>query len=488
MGRFYLAAGTTVARYELIRPIGSGGCGTVYEAVDTSLGRRVAVKLRPLSNGIATAMRDKARFLREARAAAHVRHPNVIDVFDFGIERDFAFLVMELVEGETLAALLKREGAIGTERALAILLPILSAVTELHAQGVVHRDIKPANVLLGRGDEAAPKLADFGLSRFVEEASALTDSGMTMGTPEYMAPEVTRGSHESTEWSDQYALGVMIYECVTNARPFYGGTTYEVMQSVVHGPVVPPSELESSLPKGFDRVVLRAMHREPCERFESVEQLGAALLPFASEDSAARWQSEVAQSSALSREVSSKANRSTGERPLVHDGVALKKRGDALTVLWKAPARMSRVVWTFDTTDRIAARMPDGIVVLVVLLPSSSPPDAETTVECMRRMRRLRSSMRRQATVAVGGGIWQSVIKHAFSAMMLGRAGRFTISGTFEEGIASLLEKRRPETPSFQALREDVLALHEALDLDAPEIGSAPVGPPSGGASVCRPE
>ncbi len=478
MRRSYLPAGRMIARYELIRPIGRGGNGAVYEALDTSLSRRVAFKMLPMADGGTRAQRDKTRFLREARAAAHIRHPNVVSVFDFGIEGDLAFLIMELVEGETLAALLKRKGILGIARALEILLPILSATAELHAQGVVHRDIKPANILLGSADAAPVKLADFGLSRFVGEASTLTESGVTVGTPEYMAPEVTRGSHKASEWSDQYALGIVLYECVTGTRPFRGATSYEVMHAVVHGTLLPPSALEPSLPKDLDGLVLRATHRDPRERFESVDQLAGMLLPLAPEAVADRWQRDR---EALGRPPSPNRGRTPSDtsRISMDDGVAIARRGDAFVVLWKAPARMSRIQWMFDAADEFASETPQGVLALVIILPSSSPPDAATVVGCIKRLRKLGPKTRRQATVAVGGGIWQAVIGSIYRAMrlpVLRRGAGATISGTIEGGIARLLEKKGTVTPSFEEIRRDVQALHEALDLPVPTIEASAIG------------
>jgi serine/threonine protein kinase len=479
MKRAYLRLGRTLARYELIRPIGSGGNGAVYEAFDTALGRRVALKARPMPGGAAAA-REKARFLREARAAAHVRHPNVVNVFDLGIEGDVAFLVMELVEGETLAELLKRGGALEVSRALEILLPILSATAELHAAGVVHRDIKPANILLAREAGGPPKLGDFGLSRFVEEASTLTESGVTIGTPEYMAPEVTRGSHEASEYSDQYALGIVLYECTTGAKPFRGATSYELMHAVVHGSVLPPSALEPSLSEAFDRVVLRATHREPRERFESVDELARALVPFSSGAVADRWQSER---EALDR-ASSPKRGATSERSAkiaVNDGVAIALRGDVFTVLWKAPARLNRIQWMYDLADEFASQLPQGIVILCIVSQSSAPPDASTTVACIKRLHKLGLKTRRTATVAVGGGVWKSIVRGVFRAMnvpMLRRAEGATLSGTIEEGIARVLEKKSPMTPSFAEIRRDVSLLYDALDLAAPAIAQADPGRP----------
>jgi serine/threonine protein kinase len=288
-----LRAGVSVGRYQLVRLLGEGAGGSVFEAHDAVLSRRVAVKvLRVPLDGGAQAERAQARFLREGRIASRIRHAHVVTMHDFGIHEGVPFLVMEFVDGETLAQRLSREGALPLGRCVDILLPVLSAIAELHATNVVHRDIKPANVLLPRGDELRPKLADFGVSRWLEESAALTRSGGMVGTLEYMAPELTRDGRPATEASDQYALGVLLYECATGRRPFGGSNEYEVMHATLHGELAPPSVHERSLPRAFDDVVLRAMHRDPARRFGSVDQLAEALLPLASETGRTRWSSE----------------------------------------------------------------------------------------------------------------------------------------------------------------------------------------------------
>jgi serine/threonine protein kinase len=417
----YLPAGTRVGRYALVRPIGSGGSAAVYEAEDTSLSRRVAVKVRHLPAGGLVAKRAEARFFREARAAAQVRHPHVVSLFDFGIEGDLAFLVMELVEGETLAHLLGREAPLGVQKTLEIVLPILSAVAQLHAHGIVHRDIKPANILLTKGDVSSSKLADFGLSRFVEDASSITESGLTVGTPDYMAPECARSSREIDERSDQYALGVVLYECVTGSRPFHGETTYELMRAVVSAPVAPPSTVETSLPGGLDSVVLRAMHRERKERFASVDDLAQALAAFVTRPTDLTNRGVGGADRPRSSSVTKTVGTSEATSAIhVYDGVAVAKKGDAFIVLWKAPARMGRITWMFDLADTFASQTPRGVVSLVIVLPSSSPPDARTTIECVRRLRKLGGKTRRQATVAVGGGVWQADPRHSAYVAALG--------------------------------------------------------------------
>ena len=175
--------GATIERYELLRPLGSGGSGTVFEARDGSIGRHVALKVLHPREGAANARRAEARFLREGRIAAQIRHPHVVDVFDVGIDDGVPFLVMELVEGETLADLIARERRLTVAQAVEIVLPIVSATAELHASGVIHRDIKPANVLLPSGRGLCPKLADFGASWCDDDSPPITRPGSPSGTP-----------------------------------------------------------------------------------------------------------------------------------------------------------------------------------------------------------------------------------------------------------------------------------------------------------------
>jgi hypothetical protein len=181
---------------------------------------------------------------------------------------------------------------------------------------------------------------------------------------------------------------------------------------------------------------------------------------------AAEWRRSAAGDGAREARQAQSAERARWEL-FVHDGVAVAAQGDAVVVLWQAPATMSRVLWNFDQVDRLAAQTPGGILALVILLPSSSPPDAETALECMRRIHRLRTSMRRQATVAVGGGVWMTMIGAVFRAMRLPISDRLTLSGTVEDGVERALQKRGPATPSRDAIDEAVVELHRALDARA---------------------
>jgi tRNA A-37 threonylcarbamoyl transferase component Bud32 len=464
---FLLKSGTRAGRYQLVRPIGSGGSSAVYEAIDPSLGRRVAVKVRLLPEEEGAETWARTRFLREARASSQLQHPNVVSVYDFGIEDGLAYLVMQLVEGETLAHRLKRFGAQGVVRALDLLLPIVSAIAHLHASGIVHRDIKPANILLGQADLGGAKLTDFGLSRFVEE-DTMTESGVTLGTPEYMAPEATRAARETSEASDQYSLGVVLYECLTGVRPFSGQTIYELMHAVVSDPVTPPSVVASDVPPSLDAIILRAMDRDPERRFASVEELGAALLPFASDAAVARWQGEARWLEAPS--LTPPSSRTVFR---LGNGVAVAEQGDTWICLWEAPARMAPVRWAYDAAERFAEGKPGGILALIVLLPSAAPPDAPTMVEIATRLSRLRPVTRRQATVAVGGGAFGSVVRsvhRAIGYVMGPRKGRMTLSPTIEEAIGLLVDRAGPDTPSYDAIADDVCSLYAQLGLEPPVL------------------
>jgi hypothetical protein len=436
----------------------------VYEGRDRIVDRSVAIKVRHLPPDGARARRVQTRFLREARAAAQVHHPNVVTLFDSGVDGDLAFLVMELVQGETLAQILKRQGALSVRRTLALLVPLLSGVAELHAHGVIHRDVKPANILLTRDDDARAKLADFGVSRLMDEASSATETGAMLGTLDYMAPEVMLDVHEATEASDQYSLGVVLYECLTGARPFRALAAYELMRAVIHGTPARLSDLAPSLGDEIDRVVLRAMHRDPAQRFSSVDEFSRALLSL-----------EGAPADGATSVAPSQVRRVVQRYPAiaVRDGLAIATRGDVFIALWRSPALIDRIQWQFDVADRFVADKPGGIVVLVLLLSSSAPPDAQTALECVKRIRRLSPRVRRQAVVALGGDMWRMIVKNIhriLASRIPARDWRITLSSTIHDGIGSLLEKGGPDTPGYDALAETVVALHDALDLNHPVI------------------
>ena len=471
-----VGTGDTIGRYQLLRPLGSGGSGTVFEAMDALIGRRVAVKLLHIRDGAASARRAEARFLREGRIAAQIRHPHVVDVFDVGIDNDVPFLVMELVEGETLADLIAREERLAVARAVEIVLPILSATAELHASGVIHRDIKPANVLLPAGHALGPKLADFGASWCDGDSPPITRPGSLVGTPEYLAPELIRFGKRATERSDQYALGVLLYEAVTGGRPFEGPTTYQRLHAAVSADLVPPSARCSSVSAAFDAVIVRAMHRDPLRRFPDVEALGKALLAFVARPVAERWRGvfEPLRPSGLRAAVRAPV-ASVVAAPestlLTRDGVAVVMRGDLMAMVWKASARIQRTRWVFDLMDALAERRPGGILVLMVILPTADPPDKAAREENDRRIRRVGEAVRSLSTVVLGDGVRQVLIRTVMRAMVIPHSrtlGESALDSTIGGGIARLRHAAGPHTPSVAQIADDVRAMHAALGVPLP--------------------
>jgi tRNA A-37 threonylcarbamoyl transferase component Bud32 len=284
------APGQTFGRYRIVRRLGEGATGLVYEAEHLDLRKRVALKvLRP---GFADDAAVVARFVREGTAAARIRHPHVVDVTDVGTEHGLPYLVMELLEGETLGALVAR-GASSVEATATLLLPVCAAVSAAHSRGVLHRDLKPDNIFLVRAQRgsAQPKVLDFGIAKILDDASlSLTATAGVVGTPFYMSPEQARGARELDARSDQYALGVILYECVTGRKPFVAPTLFSLTAEITAGALVPPRALRPEVPPGFEEVVLRAMSRDPEGRFPSVHALGAALVPFADDRTQILWE------------------------------------------------------------------------------------------------------------------------------------------------------------------------------------------------------
>ena len=279
-----LAPGTVFGKYEIVRCVGTGGMGSVYEATHTLLRKRVAVKT--LHPQLTSHFDFRARFLREGETLARIRHPNVVDISDVGVQDGLTFLVMEFLEGETLYTLLTRERHLDERRIANLMLPLLDGLGAAHAAGVVHRDLKPENIFLARDGkgELHPKLLDFGISKVegTPQSLALTSGGAMLGTPLYMSPEAARGG-ANVDWrSDEYALGVVLYECATGQLPFHHAGLLDQMNAIVSGVYEHPCAVRPELDPELAEVMIRAMAREPEQRFVPLDALGRALLPFAS--------------------------------------------------------------------------------------------------------------------------------------------------------------------------------------------------------------
>jgi len=286
-----LGSGTRLGKYEIVRLLGAGGMGAVYEAVHTEIGKRVAVKV--LSPAIASGPGARARFLREAQLTSRVRHPNIVDVTDMGSEGGQTYLVMELLRGEDLAQRLSRTGPLPPQQLVDIMLPVCSAVVEAHHAGVTHRDLKPQNIFLAVGPHTTqPKVLDFGISKGNEPGAVgpLTGTGTMIGTPFYLAPEQIMDARAAGPSSDQYALGVIMYECLTGHRPFEAESVFVVFQEIVASKPVPIHERRVGIPAALEMIVMRAMSPAPSDRFASTSGLGRALLPFSSTRVRSIWE------------------------------------------------------------------------------------------------------------------------------------------------------------------------------------------------------
>jgi eukaryotic-like serine/threonine-protein kinase len=312
-----LPPGTVLGRYQIVRAMGRGGMGAVYEATHLDLKKRVAIKT--LHPAVAALPGARSRFLREGEAASRIRHPNVVDVTDMGSEGGTAYLVMEYLEGEDLAGLLARSGPLSFSDSVDILVPVVAAIAVAHEEGVIHRDLKPENVFMARTrhDGAKPTVLDFGISKISSSGGgstlALTGTGASMGTPYYIAPEQIRGAAAADARSDQYALGAILYEVVTGQRAHRGETIYEVIHSVGGGLFTLPHVYRPDIPPALEGAILRAMKLEPTQRFPSVQAFGRAILEFAS--AAIRHQWTPALAGGDGKQVSPRSAHTTDPQP-----------------------------------------------------------------------------------------------------------------------------------------------------------------------------
>ncbi len=282
--------GTTLeGRYEIVRLIGEGGMGVVYEARHTLIGRRLAVKvIHPEMAGDPDVVQ---RFHNEARIAAEIGHENIIDVTDMGLLPSGApFIVMEYLDGESLAQRVLGGGPLPVKEAAEIAICVLDALAVVHEAGVVHRDLKPDNVFLavrvgaGGREKSVVKLLDFGISKLRPRAAGqvrLTRTGSVMGTPVYMSPEQAAGRKDLDHRTDIYAVGAILYEVLTGRLPFPGETYNEVLAAVLTAELKPPRDLRPDLPPKLDAAICRALARDPNRRFPSALDMLKALKPFA---------------------------------------------------------------------------------------------------------------------------------------------------------------------------------------------------------------
>ncbi len=258
-------------RYRIDAPIARGGMSMVFRGVDTRLDRPVAIKV--MDPKFAGDPQFLTRFEFEARAVAKLKHPSLVAVYDQGVDGEYPFLIMELVEGGTLRELLRERGPMPPHAVRAVAEPVLAAIGVAHSAGLVHRDVKPENVLISDAGEV--KIADFGLVRAVAAANT-TSASVILGTAAYLSPEqVTSGTADAR--SDVYSFGVLIFELLTGRVPFTGDTSISIAYQRIENDVPSPSRFISGVPPEFDELVAKATAREPAHRFADANEMAAAL-------------------------------------------------------------------------------------------------------------------------------------------------------------------------------------------------------------------
>jgi serine/threonine-protein kinase len=270
-------AGTLSGRYETGERLGSGGMSNVYKATDRILERTVAVKI--LAEHLSDDERFVARFRREALAVAKLIHPNIVQVYDTGVDEGRHYIVMEYVEGRSGAQILQRQGPVEPEIAAEIGIQSCAGLDYAHRRGIIHRDVKPGNLMVVGGPvgggEMIVKLTDFGIARAIEQ-TRITQVGSVVGTAAYLAPEQVRGE-EATPATDVYALGVVLYQFLTGRLPYEGSSLAELAVRQQNETPLPPDTYNSEVPETLGAAVLRALEGDPNRRYASADELAAGL-------------------------------------------------------------------------------------------------------------------------------------------------------------------------------------------------------------------
>jgi hypothetical protein len=265
-------------RFKILRMLGEGGMGAVYEVEHLLTKHQRALKL--LHPELTLSPSIVARFLREASAAGRIGNPHVVETFDAGrLDSGDPYIVMEFLKGRTLAELITETGPLELERTCQVMMQACDGIGAAHQAGIIHRDVKPENMFLLAGDAVFVKILDFGISKFDPEltgAPGITQDGATMGTPFYMSPEQVLGTPLDAQ-ADVYALGVVLYECLTAQKPYLAETLPHLAVMICEGQFAPPSTRRSELPAGWDEIVARAMAKDKAARYASVAELKQAI-------------------------------------------------------------------------------------------------------------------------------------------------------------------------------------------------------------------
>ena len=294
-----MAAQTFIGRYEIIAELGRGAMGSVFKATDPAVGRTVALKtIHSAALSGEQSEEYRARFYREARASGVLAHPGIVPVFDVGECDGAPFLVMEFVEGRTLADAIKKGERFTLDRVCEIGQQIADALGYAHRQGVIHRDIKPANILMTSREvygSERPRITDFGIAKLA--ASEITTTGQLLGTPSFMPPEQFTGAPIDGR-ADLFSLGVILYSLATGEQPFPGETMTAVSYKVVYTEPIPPSKLNPAIPAGLEGVILKCLAKNPGNRYQTGEELAQDLATLRANPNASIMRTDASAASA----------------------------------------------------------------------------------------------------------------------------------------------------------------------------------------------
>lgn len=325
-----------IGKYKIQCILGKGGMGIVYRALDPDIERDVAIKtirFDTLTDG--TAKDDlMARFIREARAAGKLAHPNIITVYDVGKEKDITYIVMQYIEGQSLQALIDSGKRFSSQEISEIMRPIGDSLDYAHANGIIHRDIKPGNIMIDRSGK--PFLADFGVARI--ETSTMTQAGTTVGTLSYMSPEQIQGQTVDGR-ADIFALGVILYELLSGKKPFFGDNISTIVYKIVHEEPQRITEVNQDLPRGYELVIKKALAKNPEDRYQTCKEMVADL-----ENSEKMLEETLAYETEKARAAPSGAKRKLGlVLALAFFGMAVLAGGAYLIFFSKSgkPAQLS---------------------------------------------------------------------------------------------------------------------------------------------------